>query len=119
MPADDLAGCIRLTVEDATQAVAFYREVFGAIELQRECLLDGQILEAALVVGRHRILVSQWPEEVSAEAGPVLRLEAAEPVAMLRRAVAAGAEIESSAPSASGVVIRDPAGQRWTLVDVG
>jgi hypothetical protein len=45
-------------------------------------------------------------------------LECVEFAAALRRAVAAGAEIElSTGVTSSDVVIRDPIGQRWALID--
>ena len=127
MPADDLVTRVRLTVDDAASAMTFYREVFDAIELQRECLVDGQIVRAELVVGRHRLVISAWDSDLpatgwgderrSAAADPVLRLACAESAAVLRRAVAAGARVVPPADGAPAVVIRDPAGQRWTLVD--
>jgi PhnB protein len=125
MPTDDLVERVRLTVDDAASAMTFYREVFDAIELQRECLVDGQIVRAELVVGRHRLVISAWDIDLpswggegrSATADPVLLLECAESAAVLRRAVAAGALVVPPADGATAVVIRDPAGQRWTLVD--
>jgi PhnB protein len=135
MPADDLVSRVRLTVDDAASAMMFYREVFDAIELQRECLVDGQIVRAELIVGRHRLVISAWDgdlpstwdgdlpsigwadERRATAVDPVLRLECAESAAVLRRAVAAGARVVQAADGAPAVVIRDPAGQRWTLVD--
>jgi uncharacterized glyoxalase superfamily protein PhnB len=128
MPADELVARVRLTVDDAASAMTFYREVFDAIELQRECLVDGQIVRAELVVGRHRLVISAWDSDVpatgwgderraAAAADPVLRLECVESAAVLRRAVAAGACVVPPADGAPTVVICDPAGQRWTLVD--
>ncbi|MFB9180779.1 VOC family protein [Dactylosporangium sucinum] len=127
MHADDLVARVRLTVDDAASAMTFYREVFDAIELRRECLVDGQIVGAELVVGRHRLVISAWDsdltstgwgEEFPADAtDPVLRLECAESAAVLRRAVAAGARVVPPADDTHAVIIRDPVGQRWTLVD--
>ncbi|MDM4719699.1 hypothetical protein QTQ03_08950 [Micromonospora sp. WMMA1363] len=39
-----------LTVTDVATVTAFYAAVFEAVRVQRECLLDGRLLHAELVV---------------------------------------------------------------------
>jgi PhnB protein len=117
---------IPLNVTDADLAVAFYRDVFDATELQRESLMDGRILTADLLIGCHCLLVSEWedtpatPDTVAglkADAA-VLTFECAGAGAVLKRALAAGARIEPPADGGRpGVLLRDPSGQRWRLVD--
>lgn len=120
MATQQLSMGLYLTVNDTDQAIAFYTEVFEAILLQRECLLDGHVLEAELAVGNYRLTLS----ELSNGSGPddsattnILTFECDDPDLVLRRAAAAGAEVEMSpAGSANGTVVRDPAGQRWAIV---
>jgi len=111
-----MSDSIPLSVADADLAVAFYRDVFDATELDRECLMDGQILTAALVIGQHHLVVSEWDPAPADPDAAVLTLECAASAELLERALAAGARLEPGA-GAAGVVLRDPAGQRWMIVD--
>ncbi|SCL72099.1 Uncharacterized conserved protein PhnB, glyoxalase superfamily [Micromonospora citrea] len=109
-----------LTVSDTTEAIAFYTDVFDAVALQRECLPDGRVLHAELAVGGHRLTVSEW-WEAGAPAGAegrddVLTIERADPEAVLRRALAAGARVEPAADPSRQPLLRDPAGLCWTVV---
>ncbi|WFE64854.1 hypothetical protein [Micromonospora sp. WMMD714] len=47
-----------LTVTDAADAIAFYTRVFDAVPHRLECLPDGRVLAADLVVGGHWFTVS-------------------------------------------------------------
>ncbi|MEV4512655.1 glyoxalase [Dactylosporangium sp. NPDC049525] len=113
----------------AASAMTFYRDVFDAIELQHECLVDGQIVRAELVVGGtgSARTICAWDSDLpatgwgaerrAAATDPLLLLECVESVAVLRRAVAAGVWVVPPADGAPAVVISDPADQRWTLAD--
>ncbi|MCX4390270.1 glyoxalase [Micromonospora peucetia] len=117
---DHLPGRPHLTVIDTAEAIAFYIDVFDAVAIERECLLDGRVLHAELAVGSHRLTVSEWHEAGAPAAAEgrddVLTIERADPESVLRRAVAAGARVEPPADPSHQVALRDPAGLRWTIV---
>jgi PhnB protein len=109
----------QLIVEDAATVVAFCTQVFDAVPVQCECLLDGQILQAELDVDGYRLTISEWPE------GPLepddsvvaLRLFSLNARTLVERALAAHATLASTvagdAPAA--VVFQDPSGHRWAV----
>lgn len=115
-----------LFVGDVTAAIAFYRTVFGAVELFRNVLPDGTVLFVELAVGDARLLVSEEVPRLNALAptsiggSPVLLLLETDDVDDLaRRAVFAGAEVEIPVREMFfgeryGVVV-DPFGHRWAL----
>ncbi|MFG3714570.1 VOC family protein [Micromonospora sp. NPDC047730] len=107
-----------LSVSDTAEVVAFYTDVLDAVQLQRECLLDGRVLQAELAVDGHRLTVSEWAEAGSPAEGrdDVLTIERTDPDAVLRRALAAGARVEPPAGPAQQPTLRDPAGLCWTVV---
>lgn len=90
-----------LLVRDAAPVIAFYTDVFEAVPIEQECLLDGRILHAELAVGGRRLTVSEWGEEPrTADAGDgpvVLTIASDDPRLLLERALAAGAQIEAAA----------------------
>ncbi|MFJ6197865.1 VOC family protein [Micromonospora sp. NPDC092111] len=105
-----------LTVVDASDAIAFYTRVFGAVPHRQECLPDGRVLAAELVVDGHRFTVSEWSDPLApAVRLPVLTVESADPSAVLQRAVAAGARITSANGTPREVLLRDPAGRSWGI----
>jgi uncharacterized glyoxalase superfamily protein PhnB len=109
-----------------TDAIAFYRKAFGAVELFRNVLPDGTILFIELAVGDARLLVSEEAERLNALSplsiggSPVLLLLETDDVDDLaRRAVFAGATVEIPVQEMFfgeryGVVV-DPFGHRWAL----
>ncbi|MFI5833597.1 VOC family protein [Micromonospora sp. NPDC051300] len=107
-----------LTVTDVATVTAFYAAVFEAVPVQRECLLDGRVLHAELVVDGHRLTVSEWSDGPGDPGGPggPLPLAPADPHLLVQRALAAGATLEppNGGPPV-GVVFRDPAGLRWAV----
>ncbi|MEU5950033.1 VOC family protein [Micromonospora sp. NPDC047465] len=107
-----------LSVSDTAEVVAFYTDVLDAVQLQRECLLDGRVLHAELAVDGHRLTVSEWDGAGSPTEGgdDVLTIERTDPEAVLRRALAAGARVEPPAGPAHQPTLRDPAGLCWTVV---
>lgn len=106
-----------LAVTDVATVTAFYAEVFEAVPVQRECLLDGRVVHAELVVGGHRLTVSEWSDRPAEEGGDVpLSLTPPDPHLLVQRALAAGATLEATNGGPPvGVVLRDPAGLRWAV----
>ncbi|MGW5014206.1 VOC family protein, partial [Micromonospora chalcea] len=90
MRAQDQRTGPHLTVSDTSEAIAFYTDVFDAVAIQRECLLDGHVVHAELAVGGHRLIVSEWWEagdpSVAANRDEVLTIERTDPESVLRRA---------------------------------
>jgi PhnB protein len=119
-----------LVVRDANQAVAFYRDVFGACEVWR-VMHWHRCGHAVLRIGRSEIVVlDEFPEAgiegpdsaTIGSAAPRLLIEIDDVDAVLERAIAAGATVLRSAENQwwgvrSGV-IRDPFGYRWSIHSV-
>jgi PhnB protein len=122
MPREEGAPSLQFTVDNAAEAIAFYTSVFGAVELQRECLLDARPVAAELVVGEFQLTVSEWEPSVPArsltddENHLPLTLECDDPEALVRRATAGGASVGPGGPSPDAVIVTDPVGQRWAIV---
>lgn len=109
---------LELLVRSTADAIAFYTEAFDAVETQRGCLPDGQPIEAELAIGEYRLWLTEWCDEASfGRNGPdLLRYPCDDCTQVLGRAVAAGAEIQEGCfDLPEGVVVRDPAGQRWII----
>jgi PhnB protein len=116
-----------MTVNETAEAVDFYTKVFDAVQIGRECLLDGQLVQAELVIGEYVLVLSAWSEAAPARRPGVaaattpLSFESDDVDSLLRRAVAAGARIGWLAgdvverDAAEGPVVHDPAGLRWTI----
>jgi uncharacterized glyoxalase superfamily protein PhnB len=115
-----------LFVTDVDAATAFYRRVFGAVELFRNVLPDGTVLFVELLAGDARLLVSEEVPRLNALAPPsvggspvLLLLETDDVDDLARRAVFAGATVELPVREMFfgeryGVVV-DPFGHRWAL----
>ncbi|MFI6072067.1 VOC family protein [Actinoplanes sp. NPDC051343] len=108
---------LTLTDDDVTGAVAWYADLFGAVEIGRECLLDGYVLSADIAFAGHVLTLTGFPEP-SDVPGDVLPLsiehdDARGLVARMRRH---GARLVPSAGGA-GVLVSDPFGQRWLVVE--
>jgi PhnB protein len=115
-----------LFVRDTDAAVAFYRTVFGAAELLRNRLPDGRVLFVELAVGAGRLLLSEETPSLNALAPPtiggspvLLHIEVADPDAVARRAVDAGAVVEMPVQEMFWGerygLVRDPLGHRWAI----
>ncbi|MEV0002668.1 VOC family protein [Micromonospora sp. NPDC050980] len=115
MGVGELRNDAHLAVTDVATVTAFYAEVFEAVPVQRECLLDGRVVHAELVVGDHRLTVSEWSDRPAGEGGDApMSLTPPDPQLLVQRALAAGATLEPGGPP-RGVVLRDPAGLRWAV----
>ena len=114
-----------LTVRDAAAAVDYYAEAFGAVEVHRSTDLEGRIV-AELRIGEARIRVAGEAPDVG-NLGPEtlhgtsvrLNLLVADPDAVARRAVAAGAtELAPVTDHPFGLRqgrLRDPYGHHWLI----
>ncbi len=87
-----------LVCADASRAIDFYREAFGATELARLPGPDGRLMHAMLAIGDSKLmLVDEWPEQgvrgPAALGGSPVTLHLAVPDvdAAFERAVRAGA----------------------------
>jgi PhnB protein len=111
-----------MTVSEAAKAVDFYTSVFDAVQIGRECLLDGQLVQAELAVGDYLLTVSAWCEAAhvhqpeGADNTAPLTFESDDVDSLLRRAAAAGARIGRWPGDATeSAIVHDPAGLRWTI----
>ncbi|SCF25632.1 Uncharacterized conserved protein PhnB, glyoxalase superfamily [Micromonospora matsumotoense] len=108
------APCLMVT--DASDAIAFYAHVFGAVPHPQECLADGRVLTADLVVDGHRFTVSEWADPPATTPRlPVLTVDSVDPDAVLRRAVAVGARVSAANGTPREVLLRDPNGRSWAI----
>jgi PhnB protein len=113
-------------VDGASDAIAFYQRAFGATELFRIGRKDGKILHAELAICGSVIMIGDPDDRLYAQPRAVGRCTASlhimldDNVALLRRAVEAGAE-EIQPPTdmfygANSASVRDPFGHVWVLL---
>jgi PhnB protein len=113
-------------VDGASNAIAFYERAFGAVELFRIARPDGGILHAEITICDSVIMIGDPDERLYAEPRVLGRCTAGlhifldDNAALLRRAVAAGAEEIQAATEmfygASSASVRDPFGHVWVLL---
>jgi PhnB protein len=113
-------------VENASRGIEFYARAFGAVELFRVAHADGRILHAELSICGSTIMIGDPDKRLYAEPRALgrcavgLHIFAEDNVALLRRAVEAGAEdIQPPADmfyGASSASVRDPFGHIWVLL---
>ncbi|WP_433293135.1 VOC family protein [Pseudonocardia sp. CA-142604] len=115
-----------LAAADARAAVDFYVDAFGAAERGEPIVMpDGRIGHVEIEVGDSVLMLAdEYPEmdllAPVTRGGPSqsLRLEVADPDAVVHRAVAAGGVLErpvADSPHGRGGVVRDPSGHRWMV----
>jgi PhnB protein len=115
-----------LTVSDVVEAIEFYRVGFGATELHRYTLPDGEIIIAELSVGDARFFVAPEATEHGnlsprTAGGTTVRLEITvpDPDAFVARATRAGASVmfpvEDRAYGWRQGRIADPFGHQWIV----
>lgn len=114
-----------LAVPDAAAALDFYVDVFGAVRRGEPIVMpDGRIGHAEIDLGDSVVMLAEEFPELGLRApapGAVsvsLRLEVADPDAVVARAVARGAHLErpvTESPYGRGGVVVDPAGHRWMI----
>ncbi|MEO8604887.1 MAG: VOC family protein [bacterium] len=111
---------------DAAQAIEFYKEVFGAVEIMRLTEPGGRIGHAELRIGEDGLMLSDEYPEMGVK-GPLaiggtpvtLHLYVADADAVVTRAVAAGANVASPVQDQfygdrAGTIV-DPFGHRWNI----
>jgi PhnB protein len=125
-------GChtvnVFMTVNDAAKAVEFYRHVFGATEIGRIKMPNGQIGHCELQIGDSRIMLADEIPE-SGNQGPLslggspisMCLYVENPDKVFRRALEAGAQVDRDMDmkdqfygDRSGSII-DPFGHKWII----
>ena len=115
-----------LAVTDAVAAVEFYVAVFGAVRRGEPIVMpDGRTGHVEVALGDSVLMLAdEFPEmglAAPATLGGVsqsLRLEVADPDAVVARAVAAGGTLErpvTDSPYGRGGVVLDPSGHRWMV----
>jgi predicted enzyme related to lactoylglutathione lyase len=115
-----------LTVADATDAIAFYAEAFGARSRGEQILMpDGRIGHAEIVIGDSVLMLAEEFPEMDllaplhrGGASQSLHLEVPDPDAAVERARARGGVVErpvADGPHGRSGVVRDPSGHRWMV----
>jgi PhnB protein len=111
-----------LSCKSATDAIAFYERVFGAVVHERYPMPDGRIGHAELSIdGGVFMLADEYPEiHMEAPRGTwsvLVHLYVDDLSATVARAVAAGARIEreSKEPAPGHTNVVDPFGHQWIL----
>lgn len=115
-----------LAVTDAVAAVDFYVTVFGAVRRGEPIVMpDGRTGHVEVALGDSVLMLADEFPELGLAApttrGGVsqsLRLEVADPDAVVARAAAAGGTVEravTDSPHGRGGVVIDPSGHRWMV----
>jgi PhnB protein len=113
----------QLTLDNAAQAIDWYKKALGAQELSRSTGPDGKIMHAEIKIGNSRVMVN----DVMMGKGPQafggspasLWLYVEDSDALFNRAVGAGAKVQM--PLADqfwgdrGGAVQDPAGYTWWI----
>jgi PhnB protein len=115
-----------IIVQGADRAATFYRDAFGAEEIERIPTPDGRLMSVQLQIGSSRLHVADEFPDMGVLAPPsvggtavVLALEVADAEATYAQAIAAGAEVRQ--PLADMFwgdrhgQIEDPFGHRWNI----
>jgi PhnB protein len=115
-----------IVVRPAERAAAFYRDAFGAEEIDRIPTPDGRLMSVRLRIGDGRLHLSDEFPELGVLAPPsiggtavVLALDVADADAVFAQAIAAGAEVRQ--PLADMFwgdrhgQLADPFGHRWNV----
>ena len=115
-----------LSIKGASEAIAFYKKVFGAEELVRMPMPDGRVGHAELQIGDSRIMLADDCSEANAKSPSALKgttfafaMYVEDADAAFKRAVDAGAKVvrpvaDQFYGDRSGVV-EDPFGHIWTI----
>jgi uncharacterized glyoxalase superfamily protein PhnB len=115
-----------LVCHGAAAAIEFYKEAFGAIEVDRLAGPDGKLMHAMLRIGDSALmLVDEFPE--MAALGPnarggssvTLHLSVVDVDASFKRATAAGAQVRMPVTDmfwgARYGLVQDPFGHLWSI----
>ena len=114
-----------LCVSPAVEAVAFYKKVFGAVELARSTVPTGEISHCRMRVGEATFyLADPYPRENWAAPSPEahsvgINLEVDNPRDVIERALAAGATLNREYKQdeyGDWAIVVDPFGHYWTII---
>ena len=113
-------------IDGASDAIAFYKRAFGAVELFRIAHPDGKILHAEMSICGSVIMIGDPDDRLYGEPRSGGRCTASlhifidDNAALLRRAVEAGAEAIQPPTDlfygANSASVRDPFGHVWVLL---
>ncbi|MEU4288220.1 VOC family protein [Kribbella sp. NPDC026596] len=117
---------VHLVVQGADRAAAFYREAFGAEELERIPTPDGRLMSVQLRIGDSLVHLADEFPEMGVLAPPtiggtavVLALRVADAEAVFAQAIAAGAEVRQPVQDTfwgdRHGQVEDPFGHRWNV----
>jgi PhnB protein len=115
-----------IVVQGAARAAAFYRDAFGAKEIERIPVPDGRLMSVQLRIGDSLIHLADEFPEMGVLAPPsvggtavVLALDVADAEAVFAQAVAAGAEVRQPLQDMfwgdRHGQLDDPFGHRWNV----
>ena len=115
-----------IVVQGAARAAAFYRDAFGAKEIERIPVPDGRLMSVQLRIGDSLIHLADEFPEMGVLAPPsvggtavVLALDVADAEAVFAQAVAAGAEVRQPLQEMFWGDLHgqldDPFGHRWNV----
>ena len=115
-----------IVVQDAESAVAFYRDAFEAVEVDRIPTPDGRLMSVQLRIGAALLHVADEFPEMGVLAPPsiggtavVLALDVADAETVFARAVAAGAAVRQPLQDMfwrdRHGQLDDPFGHRWNI----
>jgi PhnB protein len=115
-----------IVVQGADRAAGFYRDAFGAEELERIPIPDGRLMSVQLRIGESMIHLADEFPEMGVLAPPsiggtpvVLALDVADAEAVFAQAIAAGAEVRQPLQDMfwgdRHGQVDDPFGHRWNI----
>jgi PhnB protein len=116
-----------ITVSNAAKAIDFYKQAFGAKEIDRSTTPQGKIMHAVLQIGDSRIMLNDEFPEMRAPRAPAgdgnlpfaINFYTEDTDATIQRATAAGAKVTMPAQDMFwgdryGQIV-DPFGYRWAV----
>jgi uncharacterized glyoxalase superfamily protein PhnB len=115
-----------IVVQGADRAAGFYRDAFGAEEIERIPTPDGRLMSVQLRIGESMLHVADEFPEMGVLAPPslggtpvVLALDVADAEAVFAQAIAAGAEVRQPLQDMfwgdRHGQVDDPFGHRWNI----
>ncbi len=126
IPDDYQAAIPYLIVNEANQAIEFYKQAFGAVELMRLAAPSGKIAHAEIAIGKARVMLADEFSEMGCQSPqtlngtPVTLMLYVEDVdAQFGQAMAAGATavrpVEDQFYGDRAGTLADPFGHLWML----
>lgn len=117
-----------LSLKDAVKGIEFYKDAFGAIEIERHTSEDGQVLHAVIKIGDSLLMIAnEFPDQNCGISSPqslkgtttLLHLYLEDVDVVFDRAVAAGAKVMMPMTNMFWGdrygQLEDPFGHAWAL----